>query len=64
MDQDYENVPDLPPRSYDIQDPDAPPLPPRSTDVDEGEYEDLAEVNPPAPAGLFVPSVKGHTFHT
>lgn len=68
MDPDYENAPDLPPRSCDFQEPDVPPLPPRSNDVDEevdeGEYEDVAEVNPPEAAGLFVPSVKGRTVHT
>lgn len=63
----YEEPPALPPRSDDFLDQDAPPLPHRSAAVedeeDEGEYEELAELPPPAPTGLCLPSVKCQTFH-
>lgn len=47
----YEQPPDLPPRSEDFHEEEAPPLPYRSEEVeeDEAEYEELSEAAPPPP---------------
>ncbi|XP_068611291.1 src substrate protein p85-like [Brachionichthys hirsutus] len=53
-DPEYDEPPDLPPRCEDFLEPDAPHLPESQPNLDneedDGDYEEVAELSPPAPA--------------